>query len=41
MQSAGYRLCLIYNLLYRGIDAYPAPADNWKQVSAIVSAMTA
>ena len=39
--TKGYRLCLIYNLLYRGVDVCPAPADNQKQVSAIVSAMTA
>ena len=39
--TKGYRLCLIYNLLYRGVDVCPAPADNEKQVSAIVSAMTA
>ena len=39
--TKGYRLCLIYNLLYRGIEECPAPADNQKQVSAIISAMTA
>ena len=37
--TKGYRLCLIYNLMYRGLDECPAPADNQKQVSAIVSAM--
>jgi len=37
----GYRLCLIYNLLYGDIEECPTPADNQKQVSAIVSAMTA
>ena len=38
--TKGYRLCLIYNLIYRGRDECPAPADNQKQVSAIVSAVT-
>ena len=37
--TKGYRLCLIYNLMYQGLDECPAPADNQKQVSAIVSAM--
>ena len=36
--TKGYRLCLIYNLMYQGLEC-PAPADNQKQVSAIVSAM--
>jgi len=39
--TSGYRLCLIYNLLYRDIEECPTPADNQKQVSAIVSAITA
>ena len=37
--TKGYRLCLIYNLIYQGLDEYPAPADNQEQVSAIISAM--
>ena len=37
--TEGYRLCLIYNLIYQGIGECPAPADNQKQVTAIVSAM--
>ena len=37
--TQGYRLCLIYNLMYQGLDECPAPADNQRQVSAIVSAM--
>ena len=37
--TKGYRLCLIYNLMYQGIDKCPAPADNQKQISAIVSAI--
>jgi len=38
--TKGYQLCLIYNLLYGDIEGCPTPADNQKQVSAIVSAMT-
>ena len=37
--TEGYRLCLIYNLMYQGLDECPAPADNQKEVSAVVSAM--
>ena len=37
--TEGYRLCLIYNLIYQGIGECPAPADNQKQVTAIISAM--
>ena len=37
--TKGYRLCLIYNLMYQGLDECPTPADAKKQVSAIVSAM--
>ena len=37
--TEGYRLCLIYNLMYQGLDECPAPADNQKEVSTIVSAM--
>ena len=39
MVTKGYRLCLIYNLMYQGLDECPTPADNQAQVSAIVSAM--
>jgi len=39
--TKGYRLCLIYNLLYCGVDKCPAPADNNAQVSTVVSAMKA
>ena len=35
----GYWLCLIYNLMYQGLDECPTPADNQAQISAIVSAM--
>ena len=35
--TKGYRLCLIYNLVYKGLDECPVPAG--KQVSTIVSAM--
>ena len=38
--TKGYQVCLIYNLIYQGRDECPAPADNQKQVSAIVSAVT-
>ena len=37
--TKGYQLCLIYKLMYQGLDECPAPADNQKQVQAIVSAM--
>jgi len=37
--TKGYRLCLIYNLLYAGVNECPAPADNQKLVSSIVSAI--
>ena len=37
--TKGYRLCLIYNLMYQGLDQYPTPADNQQQISAIVSAI--
>ena len=37
--TKGYRLCLLYNLMYQGLDECPTPADNEAQVSAIVSAM--
>ena len=37
--TKGYRLCLIYNLMYQGLDECPPPVDNQAQVSAIVSAM--
>ena len=37
--TKGYRLCLIYNLMYQGLDECPTPADDQKEASAIVSAM--
>ena len=37
--TKGNRLCLIYNLMYKGLDECLTPADNQAQVSAIVSAM--
>ena len=37
--TEGYRLCLIYNLMYKGLDECPASAAADKQVSTIVSAM--
>ena len=39
--TKGYRLCLIYNLIYQGLGECPTPANNQKKVSAIVSAMKA
>jgi len=39
--TKGYCLCLIYNLIYTGMDECPAPADNSKEVSALVSAIEA
>ena len=37
--TKGFRLCLVYNLMYQGLDECPTPANNQEQVSAIVSAM--
>ena len=37
--TKGYRLCLIYNLMYQGLDECPTPADNQTQASTIVFAM--
>ena len=37
--TKGYRSCLIYNLMYQGLDECPTPIDNQAQVSATVSAM--
>ena len=37
--TKGYRLCLIYNLMYQGLDECPTPADYQTRVSTIVSAM--
>ena len=37
--TKGYRLCLIYNLVYRGSGNCPAPADNQQIVSSVISSM--
>ena len=37
--TKGYRLCLIYNLMYQDLHECPTPADNQAQVSTIISAM--
>lgn len=37
--TKGYRLCLIYNLVYQGSDNCPAPANNQQSISTIVSSM--
>ena len=37
--TKGYRLCLIYNLVYRGSDNCPSPADNQQIISAVVASM--
>ena len=37
--TKGYRLCLIYNLVYSGLDTCPAPADNQQVISAVSSSM--
>ena len=37
--TEGYRLCLVYNLVYRGSGGCPAPADNQKVVSALLSSI--
>ncbi len=37
--TKGYRLCLIYNLVYRGCGNCPAPADNKQIVATVISSM--
>ena len=37
--TKGYRLCLIYNLVYQGCGNCPSPANNREIVSSIVSSM--
>jgi hypothetical protein len=37
--TEGYRLCLIYNLLYTGTGSTPVPADNLALINRIVVAM--
>ena len=37
--TKGYRLCLVYNLVYTGPGDSPAPSDNQKVVSKFVSSM--
>ena len=39
--TKGYRLCLIYNLLYSGTNQCPVPQNNQKQVTEVVSALEA
>ena len=34
--TRGYRLCLVYNLVYSGDGACPAPIDNTKSVAEVV-----
>lgn len=38
--TQGYRLCLIYNLIYKGPGAPPVPADNRELVAQVVGSMT-
>lgn len=38
--TKGYRLCLIYNLIYKGRGALPVPADNRQLVTQVVESMT-
>ncbi len=37
--TKGFRLCLIYNLIYHSVDCCPTPENNEESVSTIVSAM--
>ena len=37
--TSGYRLCLVYNLVYRGSGKCPVPACNEEIVSTLVSSM--
>ncbi len=37
--TQGYHLCLVYNLMYKGLGVCPAPVDHQQQVKEIVSAM--
>ena len=37
--TQGYRLCLVYNLIYKGLGVCPAPVDHQQQVKEIVLAM--
>lgn len=39
--TRGYRLCLVYNLVYRGDGACPAPIDNSKAIAKVVAGMRA
>ena len=39
--SEGYHPCLIYNLIYTAVDECPAPVNNSKQASALVSTIEA
>lgn len=37
--TAGYRLCLVYNLIYSGVGSTPAPVDNRRIINRVVSAI--
>lgn len=37
--TAGYRFCLVYNLIYNGVGSTPAPVDNRRIVNDVVSAI--
>ncbi len=37
--TKGYRLCLIYNLVYSGVGSCPVPVDNKQLVDKVVAAM--
>ena len=37
--TKGYRLCLIYNLVYTGAESCPRPADNRVLIDEVVGAM--
>jgi hypothetical protein len=37
--TEGYRLCLVYNLVYSGSGSCPSPADNQKIISAVATSM--
>ena len=37
--TKGHRLCLVYNLVYKGLGNCPSPTDNGQIVSTIVSSM--
>ena len=40
MVTTGYRLCLIYNLLYRGSGSIPLPVNNQAHIDKVVKCIT-